>query len=296
MDPRALPEHTNIITEMRKLILEKQIPVFDVTNVADYLWRSHEPHDTRDPELLPNLAPPFERFWMEYRRPAVFTHQRDDTDPPGQWIESPTDTWEVQRWGALFHRYDMSQAKNPKPGTRWQLWANLYTLERSGPPIGPVLVWRGDLNERGELLYAVHAVTKGGEKDEDNYLRHHLAFFPMLRALCYLNCRNVEQEIHEPPAKLVKANLKRRGTPLISYRTLVIRPMTAGGGGSRTGGADGTTMRRHHIVRGHFRDYRENGLFGKYKDIYWFDSHVKGDREQGVADKDYAVEPMEDGA
>ena len=50
-----------------------------------------------------------------------------------------------------------------------------------------------------------------------------------------------------------------------------------------------------HICRGHFKDYRDGkGLFGRYKDIYWWESQVRGNGEHGVVLKDYNVnEPSE---
>ena len=44
-----------------------------------------------------------------------------------------------------------------------------------------------------------------------------------------------------------------------------------------------------HICRGHFKDYRESGLFGKVKGIFWWDQYVRGDLENGAVVKDYNV-------
>ncbi len=45
-----------------------------------------------------------------------------------------------------------------------------------------------------------------------------------------------------------------------------------------------------HIVRGHFKDYRNGGgLFGKLKGLYWWDMHVAGDISNGQIVKDYSI-------
>ena len=46
-----------------------------------------------------------------------------------------------------------------------------------------------------------------------------------------------------------------------------------------------------HICRGHFKDFRksENGLFGKHKDLYWWESQVRGNAKEGVVFSDYEV-------
>jgi len=44
-----------------------------------------------------------------------------------------------------------------------------------------------------------------------------------------------------------------------------------------------------HICRGHFKDYRTEGLFGKHKGMYWLSDHVRGHPRQGLVLKDYNV-------
>jgi len=45
-----------------------------------------------------------------------------------------------------------------------------------------------------------------------------------------------------------------------------------------------------HICRGHFKDYRDSGLFGKHFGIYWWDMHMRGSKEYGEIVKDYEIE------
>ena len=76
----------------------------------------------------------------------------------------------------------------------------------------------------------------------------------------------------------------------MTFKTLEIEPMKRAlkhEGQSETAGL----KKALHICRGHFKDYSKHGLFGKYKGLYWWDSHVRGSTEEGVVVKDYAVKP-----
>jgi hypothetical protein len=44
-----------------------------------------------------------------------------------------------------------------------------------------------------------------------------------------------------------------------------------------------------HICRGHFKDYRQSGLFGRHKGVFWWDMAARGSAEQGIVDKDYRI-------
>jgi hypothetical protein len=48
-----------------------------------------------------------------------------------------------------------------------------------------------------------------------------------------------------------------------------------------------------HLVRGHFEDYREHGLFGRpdLRGIYWWDAYVRGTPTNGTVSKSYEVHP-----
>ena len=77
--------------------------------------------------------------------------------------------------------------------------------------------------------------------------------------------------------------------PTVRYHVLEIEPLKRI---LRTEGKSEETglKRALHICRGHFKDYREHGLFGKFKDIYWWDSQVRGNLSEGIVNKDYSVD------
>lgn len=112
-----------------------------------------------------------------------------------------------------------------------------------------------------------------------------LAFVPLL-TLCFMNCRNVK--LHEDlPVNPCKR--RKQGVPFVKRYTLEIKPMIKIL--RREGNMDTSGFRNAlHICRGHFKDYRESGLFGKYKGIYWWDAQVRGSASAGSIEKDYSIQ------
>ncbi|MDX6500592.1 MAG: hypothetical protein QOG23_3852 [Blastocatellia bacterium] len=43
------------------------------------------------------------------------------------------------------------------------------------------------------------------------------------------------------------------------------------------------------VFDSHFQDYSTQGLFGKYKGIYWWSDHLPGHLRQGLVLKDYNI-------
>lgn len=308
------------------------IPILDVTNVADYVWRQTEQWSTTDPNEFPCLTPPFPTFWTEYRRPSVFVHERDDLKDPdstwnrnprgrrlkGRWVEAHTDDWLIERYGVLWESVDLEtqslddlqgaftnkEGVDPvaawlPDGTRWVLRGSLYIKERTGDIQGPMAYWIGALDDHGVLIKDAALGMPAVEymdPEQHFYWKTMLlpTFQPMLRAICYLHCKNIQAEVHKPPQKLAKKQKKQKGRPTLTFRTLVIEPMMKGGKSSHGGGGGGA--KSHHFVRGHFADYREKGLFGKWKNIYWFDMHMRGSKEVGEVIGDYEVHAPEEEA
>ncbi len=90
---------------------------------------------------------------------------------------------------------------------------------------------------------------------------------PALLAISFLHCKNVEITVDVPPTPLSPKHTKRYGRPLIRYHVLNIRPMRTilrKEGKIETEGLE----KALHICRGHFKDYRTEGFFGKYKGIF----------------------------
>lgn len=115
-----------------------------------------------------------------------------------------------------------------------------------------------------------------------------------VRVLNLMACKNVSSAARQPDSKLQRARQRRGKEPLAEYRILTV---TLPGNAKR--GTDAKTITAHageplplQTIPGQYRDYRENGLFGKYKGIFWVPAHVRGDAEAGEIKKGYTVKAV----
>jgi hypothetical protein len=110
----------------------------------------------------------------------------------------------------------------------------------------------------------------------------------LLYAHSLLACKNVETETVKPPAKLSKARQRRGHPPMVSYRTLMIRPSKGSSAGERISLGDGQSAA--HIVRGHVKQYTQDApLFGKHVGNWFWAPQLRGSEEHGTIIKDYKV-------
>ena len=111
--------------------------------------------------------------------------------------------------------------------------------------------------------------------------------YPMLLALSFLHCKNVTMR-REDPCHQRKPPKHPGDCQRLHYHVLDIQPMQKV---LHTEGHSHTTglQKALHICRGHFKDYREKGLFGRNKGLYWWDSQVRGKSTAGITVKDYNV-------
>jgi hypothetical protein len=117
---------------------------------------------------------------------------------------------------------------------------------------------------------------------------------PFLFCLALLHCRNVKAEAAPPTPPAILQRHGQGKIPHIAYKTLTIpgvrRPATEAATTHEQAAAGGQAEPKAlHFVRGHFKDFSAHGLFGKYKQVYWWKDQVRGDATQGVVDKEYRV-------
>lgn len=126
----------------------------------------------------------------------------------------------------------------------------------------------------------------------DGLMRQYLqaaVLFPAFMAHSLLACRNVDTDVHVPPEALSKKHRRKHGTPLVTYRTLRIRPMGVRQPTGTTPDTDHLDLALH-IVRGHFKTYTaDRPLLGRHVGTYWWSQGLRGAKEHGVVIKDYEV-------
>jgi len=110
--------------------------------------------------------------------------------------------------------------------------------------------------------------------------------------LAMMNCANIDTIEHRAPDAFQKSRVKSGKKPLVSYHTVRVdldkTPRTIASEGLP---GDGSTPRRHR-KRGHMKDYRAGkGLFGRYKDVWYWGPTLAGSEEEGFVVSDYEVTP-----
>ena len=249
------------------------IPVLSADNVATYYYEGtgQEYWDlTRD---FPNLAPPWQIFWVEHRIPKLI-----HSDKTGD-----TDTSKLVPNGRVGWLFIASELENVTftgdvpAGTKWVYSAELWLDYGLGRPVqGPHATWHACIDGEGRLLDRpwFQSWAAPGMNEVVQALGGWI--HPSLLAVSFLHCKNVTLEQQVCPPKLAKRTREKHGYTPVTYSTLVIEPLKAilrKEGRSDTEGL----AKALHICRGHFKDYRQGrGLFGKYKVLVWHDAVVRG--------------------
>lgn len=255
--------------------------VINVTNVAEYVLSSKD--HAWSWEDFPNVAPPFERFWMEYRNP----------DTPSEWIMCAFKATELEadaeRWESATNERTV-----PAADVRWEMVATIFLtnqrlLAKKPPAALDFLAHFLGVAHDGHMV-ARDIMSSQWYFDAlvaDKIPGPNFMIAPFGLALSLMHCKNVTVESHEPP-RLSRILEKKGVKPQVRYHTLAIEPMKQVL--RREGQSEKTGLKRAlHICRGHFKDYSKHGLFGKYKGMYWWESHARGSTDEGTVIKDYAV-------
>ena len=121
----------------------------------------------------------------------------------------------------------------------------------------------------------------------------HLTYTAM--ALNLLGCKNISSEESPAGPAIQRKRAKHGKEPLTTFRTLTYAvPGQAPGKQTYKKLIEHAGERRaFHTVPGMTRDYTENGLFGKFKGIFYFKAHTRGTKDAGEIVKDYKVVPSE---
>jgi hypothetical protein len=255
-------------------------------NVAEYWAAGTDQEEWYWSDDFPCLAPPFERFWIECRAPRMLVSKR--------WGTIQVPPWEA--WGAL-----VQSTKRPEGGWHVEFvvlaeprkrrallfGAMMFSLDSSGA--APGAVDDRATNPNVQLMAPdIPGLTSQGGSIRG--FRGALQSFvqPLALAICFMHCRNVDLIECRPDDKLSRAHRRRHGYPLVRYHVLEIEPLKQVL--ITEGRSEEVGLRRAlHICRGHFKDYRQRGLFGRHHGIYWWDHYLRGDIDCGAVVKDYRV-------
>lgn len=256
--------------EMASLLSEAVI--FNIDNVAEYYWQSPQQHWHIEKDF-PILTLPFDTCYFEYQRRIkegdnkverigiVVGKKRFNTDRESvSFLVFATIKNEIGFFGGVNFWLDGKGCFVPEPGQK------SHEIKYMIPK-----VWGNELTEeiRNSICSFLH---------------------PVWLAVSFLHCKNVTIE---PRGAGLNLGKRKRHEPNCRYHVLVIEPMKKIL--KTEGRSDEVGLKRAlHICRGHFKDFRETGLFGKFRDIYWWNPQLRGSAENGVVEKDYKVSAPHD--
>ncbi len=286
---------------------------FRIDNVDQYL-HAHI-GDYRSLEEFPNIAPPFPNFFMfsEQSNMLLESGRKQNEVWPGMkygvWfmgcaIEDATDGDAI----SLFSERGTNRLILRNAGAKWWVKAVVFEQSSRADPFNGFALWGTVVREDGSMmpgysdwqfpsdvigiLQRLHRMTK----DEAQHAMMDKALMYVAAcalAISLMHCKNVstEEPKEDNRSRYRRQEYERKfGSPAAKWRVLNIRSM------QRVLREDGDIESKGlihalHICRGHFKDYRDRGLFGRNKGIYWWDQHMRGDESAGVIVKDYAVQP-----
>lgn len=296
------------------LDLMRRATVVRVQNVARYFWSAND-QEYWSFDDFPCLAPPFELFWMEYEAPPTICSEDFGTRPWPSHLPAAVgglffgfDVAEVVREGASNYLIEKLLSTSAPAefraligsgAVRWIVCCDLQFQVRKHHYLTDAFRLVLGLDAAG-LVASVDAERPAfyGSAPVDlprDLLEQELTGCrnlanPFFLATSLMHCKNVSVEAvsHPPPVAKRRA---RAGLPTIRYRTVNVeaigRVLRAANEARRSGaGAPGV-----HIVRGHFKDYKEGaGLFGRLHGRYFWPTLVRGSKASGVVMKGYNVE------
>lgn len=280
---RILKQKIITIDDRRKLLIEQlsQSECFGIDNIAEYFFEDNKQEVWDLEKDFPNVAPLFPNMFFEYSLPNNINSEGEI---------SKFEHWEVKRIGTLIH----SNLVDNDTDIKWICSATQLLEMNNKQIIDPMISLHWMVTKKGQLklhkdglkIAAYRKLTL--EQQHDITSTSSTALFVPLLAISFMHCKNVVVETINPSPKLNKARMKRGNPSLVVYKILGINPVREI---MKTEGDSGNNglKKALHICRGHFKDYTDKGLFGKYKGLYWWDNHIRGNQSNGVVLKDYEV-------
>jgi len=270
-------------------------------NVSEYYFMGN-PKEVWDRGDFPNVAPPFERMWFEWDVTGTANSEgkivrMGEGYRSGMMVDSVSDKSSMEEALRTCVAKGFLVERDPK----WMCFGEVF-MRRDGRPYRFCrLVWCVDDEGQyigfgnGKFIVILEheqekAVRDGHDGDKIFSVMTMMTHVPFL-AMSFMHCKNVELEKGPAiPVALQKARAKKGKHQLFRYKTLIVEPIRKMVE-EHVGGDISMTRKALHICRGHFKDYRQRGLFGKVRGTFWWGMQTRGAISDGVVEKKYDVMP-----
>lgn len=283
------PNESVFREEERLVRVIRRSPVFYIQNAVDY-FKQFGAHINA--QSLPCVAPPYPAFFMEFR-----LNQENGPYLHNAGFRNAGVLFEATQSQHIIKEIAPEDASN----TRW-LYTTTTTLKHSNGnaiavdrtflPISETGAIIGAHEMRTEPLCDSLGVNSQLSSIQKVTLFEEMFYYTTLPALFAINFTHVKgTAVREelPPKGLSKRHQKKTGQPLVKYHIIDIEPMR--NLLLREGNVESEGLEiALHKVRGHFKDYRNRGLFGTNKGIFWFPDHNRGTADAGIIIQDYNVD------
>ena len=294
--PQWIQNSTNRYQFVRQVLRGSQTPVTIADNVAVYYADSPKQEWAVTGEDFACIAPPFERFFIEWNDPGYII------GPGGVRQESFGG-----QWGSLFLSLDratLAEMQKDLPveigdkllnEARWFLWVHHLLAFRGHAVLVPFwdLIF---VKETGEPL---NYLTISEMADEESTRTISVQSVHRLHVPCltlgFLHCKNVHQlDVTSSDGPTPKWCRQRR-VPELKYHALQIDPNLGSKPRSDARKTEGDRSGKAlHICRGHFAHFRDDGvsqgLFGRNQfGTFWIPAHTRGSLEHGKVVSTYSV-------
>jgi hypothetical protein len=304
----------SVPVEQQEVFSRAQHIVCDDVTEYYFALNAKERWDVPD---FPNVAPPFQTFWIETRHPSkIFSEDFGTTE----W----NDASRPSRWGVLFDIVSKDHLLENVMGgqtiytlddlllLKWAVRAVLYLdspthgIHSSWVWVMPILpdggLWTKydlPLNEsvsgfsysiRPNVVSLLHRGAEGARAYRAHRASAHALFHPMLLTLTFLHCKNVGIRTVRPDKALARKHA-RSGRVVHTYKTLEIKPITKMLEAARAPGESGIQQALSRC-RGHFKTYTEAApLLGHAVGTYFWSDQLRGSVKRGTRSKSYKVKP-----
>lgn len=256
------------------LRLAKEIisaPKVVVDNVCDYVQANGDSLPMID--RLPCCRPPFDSLWIEWKatKPVAYGRAgglllRCPTTLQGSSDSMEDAVNEILDRGLLAYQFNLAIAVDAEDLPQIRVFAILGFDPRDGSfqRIAIPSLSAKDYQRSSVRTAFDHCMTI------------------VANSFAFMHCKNVIVRDDAMPDALAKKFRRKHGRAPVTFKTLEIVPLRQFVRGQQRPPGARSDDRALSICRGHFKDYRKNGLFGKAKGIFWWDQHLAGTADRFV--------------
>lgn len=308
------------ITDRRKNFRNiETIPKLIIDDVANF-YALHEKQNWDLFKDIPNFAPPFNSFFVEWISPKAWRNDGVITpsiDPNmasqfGFFVESVDLEKEGFKtvddcftWMSATMKFSIDEDQGDSgddirklisdslPRAKWLINCSSWISSNLKPICGEAIYFGIEhflfVDKTGRLIDQMVSGPDIVDRTSDNrfvrLINNNLKILGL--GISFTHCKNIEtvEHTHDRGEKWHR----RSKIPKLKFHTLDIQPMKKV---LRTEGQSESTgiKKALHICRGHFATYSpDHPLFGKYTGTFWRPDHTRGQIEQGQVTKDYRI-------